>query len=205
MWTELHTQNFEILSIAEESKGPEAAQPWIDAGNPQYPVLLDTAHVVAELYHTRNVPAGIWIDEQGRIVRPPEVCYAQTRRQGQEPVLNEKYINALRHWVKNGAESIYVLKPGEVAERTHQPTAEDAEATAYFRLGVWMYDQGRGEEAIPYFKHAQELRPQNWNFKRQAWNLGDAERDYGTNFRASVEQFGPAYDPVDMPDLPAGG
>jgi hypothetical protein len=166
-------------------------------------VLLDTNHVVAELYQTRNVPAGIWIDETGRIVRPPEVCYAQTRRPGQEPVLNEKYLNALRDWVKRGAASIYALTPDELVQKAPKPTAEDAAAMACFRLGVWLYQQGHGDAAVPYFKQAQALRPTNFNFKRQAWNLGDAERDYGTNFRAAVEQFGPAYDPVDMPDLPA--
>lgn len=192
------------MSVATESKGPEAAQPWIDAGKPEYPVLLDTHHVVAELFQTRNVPAGIWIDEQGRIVRPPEVCYAQTRRPNQEPTLNDKYLNALRDWVRRGGDSIYALSEDDIAARHPKPTAEDAEAIAHFRLGVYLHDQGYGADAIPHFKRAQELRPQNWNFKRQAWNLGDAERDYGTNFRASVEQFGPAYDPVDMPDLPEG-
>ncbi len=191
--------------MATESKGPEAALPFIEAGKPQYPVLLDTGHVVAELFGTRNVPAGIWIDEAGRTVRPPEVCYAMQRRPGQEPTLNEKYLNALRDWVKRGADSIYVLQPGAVLQKAARPTAEDAEAMAHFRLGVYLYQQGHGDEAIPYFKRAQELRPLNFNFKRQAWNLGDAERDYGTNFRAEVERVGPAYDPIDLPDLPADG
>ena len=46
--------------------------------------------------------------------------------------------------------------------------------------GVKTLKEGHGAEAVPYFKRAQELKPTNWNFKRQAWNLGDMAQDYGT-------------------------
>ncbi len=192
--------------MAEGRKGPEAAQPFVDAANPQYPVLLDVNHVVAELYNTKNVPAGIWIDEQGRIVRPPEVAYGSTRPQGAtERVPHEKYLRALRDWVEKGTDSIYVLKERDARQRTVRPTAEDAQAMASFRLGVYLHQQGHGEDAIPHFKQAQALKPDNWNYKRQAWNLGDAERDYGTNFQQEVQRSGPAYAPLDLPDLPGEG
>lgn len=109
LWQELNGRGFEILSIAQESKGREAALPFVEAAKPGYPVLLDEHHVVAERYGTKNVPAGVWIDERGRIVRGPEVASGMQRSaDGTERVPHEKYLNALRDWVKNGAESIYV-------------------------------------------------------------------------------------------------
>src|SRR5262249_56107794 len=50
----------------------EAARPWIEAANPTYPCLIDRNHHVADLYNMVNVPQATWIDEAGRIVRPPE-------------------------------------------------------------------------------------------------------------------------------------
>ncbi|MCX6022630.1 MAG: TlpA disulfide reductase family protein, partial [Chloroflexi bacterium] len=199
---ELHHKNFEIVSVATESKGPDAALPFLRAANPSYPVMLDTQHVVAELYNTKNVPAGIWIDESGRIVRPPEVAYAQRRaRPDAEWVIQEKYLNALRDWVDKGDQSIYALSEQDVQQRMALPTKEDAEAMAIFRLGVYLHHQGYAEEAIGYFKQAQALKPDNWNYKRQAWNLGDMQRDYGTNFQEEVQRSGPLYAPLDLPDL----
>lgn len=199
---ELHNKNFEIISVATESKGPEAAEPFVRAASPTFPTLLDVHHVVAELYNTRNVPAGIWIDETGRVVRPPEAAYAQRRPQaGAEPVLQVKYLNALRDWADKGSRSIYVLSERDVQQRMALPTKEDAQAMTFFRLGVYLYQRGHGGDAIAHFKQAQALKPENWNYKRQAWNLGDIERDYGTTFQQEVQRSGPLYAPLDMPDL----
>jgi hypothetical protein len=55
----------------------------------------------------------------------------------------------------------------------------------------------KGVDAIPHFKEAQRLDPDNWNYKRQAWALSDAERDYGTNFRKEGQKLNgkPCYKP----------
>ena len=50
----------------------DAARPWIEAAKPDYPCLIDRDHHVADLYNMVNVPQAVWIDEEGRIVRPPE-------------------------------------------------------------------------------------------------------------------------------------
>ena len=55
--------------------------PFIKAGKPADPSLIDTRHVVAELYNMVNVPTAVWIDDSGTIVRPNEVAYALDTRQ----------------------------------------------------------------------------------------------------------------------------
>ena len=189
--------------MAEDSKGQAAAWPYVEAAAPGFPVLLDQRHVVATLYDTVNVPAGIWIDEQGRLVRGPELASAQQRAPGgTERVPHEKYLNALRDWVRRGADSIYVRQQARVAAPAGAEAEAAAEAEASFRLGVYLHTQGHAAHAIPHFKRAHALRPQNLNYKRQAWNLGDAQRDYGTTMQAERERGIPMHRRLDLPDLP---
>ena len=55
-------------------------------------------------------------------------------------------------------------------------------------------------DALVHFKQAHALRPENWTYKRQAWNLGDMERDYGTNFQEALKDpaSGAFYPPLDL-------
>ena len=168
-------------------------------------MLLDQQHVIAERYGTRNVPAGIWIDEAGRIVRGPEVASAAQRSaDGTERVPHVKYHNALRDWVARGAESIYV-RQGRRPEAPATQTPQDAAlAAAEFRLGVHLQslgDAASSEEGIAHFKRAHALSPENWNYKRQAWNLGDVERDYGTTMQQERERGIPMHAPLELPEL----
>ena len=61
-----------IVAVAEESRGAEHARQWIEQAKAEYWCLIDAEHHVAELYGMVNVPQAVWIDEAGRIVRPPE-------------------------------------------------------------------------------------------------------------------------------------
>ena len=79
-------------------------------------------------------------------------------------------------------------------------------ADAEFALGEFLYKQGKGADAIPHFKEAQRLAPDNWNYKRQAWALSDAERDYGTSFQKEVKKLNgkPYYEPHKLPEKKQG-
>jgi len=65
----------EIVTVALDTGGPEAARPWIEAASPEHPSLLDPAHVLDELLGVVNVPNGAWIDEEGMLVRPVEPAF----------------------------------------------------------------------------------------------------------------------------------
>ncbi|MFL6276421.1 MAG: redoxin domain-containing (seleno)protein, partial [Blastocatellia bacterium] len=79
---------------------------------------------------------------------------------------------------------------------------ERAQADAEFALAEYLYKKGFGAEAIAHFKEAQRLAPDNWNYKRQAWALSDAERDYGTTFMNEVKKLNgkPYYEPRRLPE-----
>jgi len=71
LFDSLQDRNFMVVAVAEETRGSEQARKWIDQGKATYWCLIDTEHRVADLYGLVNVPQAVWIDETGRIVRPP--------------------------------------------------------------------------------------------------------------------------------------
>ena len=72
LFESLQGQGIVVLAIAMDNA--QAARPWIEAAKPSYPCLIDRDHHVADLFNLVNVPQAIWIDEHGRIVRPPETA-----------------------------------------------------------------------------------------------------------------------------------
>jgi tetratricopeptide (TPR) repeat protein len=187
--------------VAQDTGGVKDAGRWITAAKPDYTVLIDERQVVTQRYGMVNVPTGVWIDERGRIVRPNEVAFIDDRFKSFTKMESAPYIDAIRDWVQNGSKSVFVLSESELKSRL-QPQSEDrARADVEFGLGEYLYQTGKGAEAIPHFKEAQRLDPDNWNYKRQAWALSDADRDYGTNFRKEVDQLNgrPYYEPHKLP------
>lgn len=238
MWqalrAELHPQGLEIVTVALDTAGAEAARPWIEAAQPAHPSLIDQAHVLDELLGVVNVPNGIWIDEQGMIVRPPEPAYPRrpTSARGQRPASEtpkaeeltpqqqralevrvevrkiriepEAYIAALRDWVANGTASRYALAPEEVTRRSHARPPEVAEAAASFELGQYLHRQGYPDDAVPWFRAAHRLQPDNWTYKRQAWTFVDPQQGpnavYDGDWLSDVRAIGAEnyYPPLDL-------
>jgi len=191
-----------IVSIAEDTGGVKDAGPWIAAAKPEYTALIDDKHLVTHLYNMVNVPTAVWINEQGRIVRPNEVAYVDNRYKAMHGIDAAPYLDAIRDWVANGDRSEYVMTEAQLQDRLKPQSPDRAMADAEFALGEYLYKQGNGSDAIPHFKEAQRLAPDNWNYKRQAWALSDAERDYGTSFMKEVQKLGgkPYYEPRKLPN-----
>ena len=195
-------KNFEIIAVAQDTGGVKDAGPWITAAKLEYTALIDDKHVVTQLYNMVNVPTAVWIDEKGRIVRPNEVAYVDNRYKSMHGIEAEPYLEAIRDWVENGERSPFALSEKQLKERMQPQNADRAMADAEFMLGEYLYKQGYGADAIPHFKEAQRLAPDNWNYKRQAWALSNAERDYGTTFMKEVQKLNgkPYYEPRKLPE-----
>lgn len=187
--------------MAQDTGGVKDAKPWIDAAKPAYTVLVDTQHLVTRLYDMVNVPTAVWIDEQGRIVRPNEVAYVDDRYKAMHHIEAAEYLNAIRDWAERGAQSQFVLSEAALRERLTPQKPEWALAAAEFGLAEYLYRNGQGAASIRHYKEAQRLNPENWNYKRQAWALSDAEREYGTSFMKEVQKLGskPYYPPRQLP------
>ena len=185
-------------------RGAEVERELIEAAHPQHPSLIDPGFVVAELYNTRNVPALFWIDEAGRIVRGNDPAYL-TRRDPETGLrtVTERYPDVIRDWVRNGSASIYVTPSAETRSRIGSSDESNEQAMAHFRLGAHLEGRGHHAEAVAQFKQALMLKPDNWNYRRQAYNLGNAD-EYGMTIQEATQTVGPMYaTALQLPDSPA--
>ena len=207
MWqelrTRLHPRGVEIVTVALDVD-VEAARPFIEAAKPEHPSLIDQGHSLDERFGVVNVPNGLWIDEDGTIVRPAEPAFP-----GRNPVLEqlrtidittlppetaamlaearkirtdpEGYLAMLLDWVDHGASSRYALSAEEVVRRSQPRATDEALAAAEFELGEHLHRSGDHAAAIPHWRAAHRLFPANWTYKRQAWELEDPMRQGRTD------------------------
>ena len=206
IYQQLKDQGFEIVAVAEDTNGIQDAGPWITAAHPTYTALIDDKHLVSQLYNMVNVPTGLWIDEGGKIVRPNEVAFVDDRFKNFSGLDSAPYLHALRDWVEEGSSSIYAMNEARLREKLAINDSSVLLAAAEFGLGEHLYKSGHLPAAIPHFKQAQRLNPKSWNYKRQAYALSDAKRDYGTTFVDEVQKAGGSrvyYTPPDLPPSPA--
>lgn len=191
--------------MAQDTNGVKDAGPWITAAHPAFTALIDEKHLVSKLYNMVNVPTGVWIDEQGRIVRPNEVAFVDDRFKNFTGLDSAPYLNALKDWAEKGSKSAYVMPEEKLEQKLAVNDPDFLLASAEFGLGEYLYKIGRLEQAIPHFKQAQKLNPRSWNYKRQAYALSDAKRDYGTTFADEVQKIGGSKVYYTPPDLPPAG
>ncbi len=146
-----------------------------------------------------NVPTGVWVDEEGRIVRPPEVAYTKASRVMGQQVGHKNYVPGLRDWVEKGADSVFAMSPEQIEKKLAALSPERAEADAAVELTVYLHSKGKTAEAKKHWQRAQKLDPDNWNYHRQAWSF---ESGAGQKwFRKVMQNQGkPYYRPLELPD-----
>jgi len=191
----VYPKGLEIVTVALDTGGVDVARPWIEAAHAEHPSLIDQAHVTDELFGFVNVPNGVWIDEDGMLVRPAEPSWpprdtndkkyaevpedtpqrlkdmlAEARKIKTDP---NGYVAAVRDWVEHGAESRFAMTPDEVVAHSQPRPPEHARAAAAFELGQHLWRTGHRDDAPAWFREAHRLHPDNWTYKRQAWAFAD--------------------------------
>ena len=170
---------------------PEHAHPFIDAAAPTHPSLIDTAHATGDLFGFVNIPMAVWIDEEGNLVRPAEAASIERspmrdmdipdglperldrafREIKKFPEVANEYRAAIVDWAHNGAASKFALSPDEVVQRSQPRPDTHARAAACFEMGQHLLRTVGHDAAVPYWREAHALFPENWTYKRQAWTL----------------------------------
>jgi hypothetical protein len=215
LYDALKDRNFMIVAVAEESRGADHARQWIEQAKATYWCLIDPDHRVADLYGMVNVPQSVWIDEAGRIVRPPETAGSTdhfrqmdltTRTlapelQAARTAARASYLDAVKEWVLTGR---HALDPRAAGAGLPRLTPDIARAHAHFRLGVWLRRHGKTEEADRHLAEASRLHPDSWNMWRQAADLVAVGNASSPAFWARVQALGPRpyYPPPDLPGFP---
>jgi len=203
LWQDLRERwnplGVEVVTVALDVEAADA-RPFIERAHPEHPSLIDQAHVTDELFGFVNVPNGVWIDEEGMIVRPAEPAHPTGRNPATESFRTvdlatvppelvevlvearkiktdpEGYVAMVDDWIEHGDESEYALSPDEVVRRSDPRTDAEATAAAQFELGQYLHRAGDHAAAIPHWREAHRLFPANWTYKRQAWNFEDPIR-----------------------------
>ena len=244
VYDELRGMNLEIVAVALDTAGRQAVaekvrpddpaqrpevlrrvrgwseEQWSRQRAPEFPCLIDEQHLVADLYGMTNVPMAVWIDEQGRIVRPAEPAGATDHFRRMDPETfgvpdedadalaanRRRYLDALRDWVENGADSEFALAADEVRRRTRRPQERDVRAALHVRIGRKLYQRGNLEAAKRHMREAVELCPEKWNYRRQSLVLdpeavGTIDLSSEYNERADASNADAYYPPIDMPGI----
>jgi peroxiredoxin len=207
LWQQLRARwsadGVEVVTVALDVDANDA-KPFIEKAQPEHPSLIDQSHLTDELFGFVNVPNGVWIDEEGTIVRPAEPAHpgrnpatesfrkidvstvppdvaemlVEARKIKSDPDI---YVEMVEDWIANGHDSRYALEPDEVVRRSDARAADEATAAAEFELGQYLHRAGDHAAAIPHWREAHRLYPENWTYKRQAWNFEDPVRQGPTD------------------------
>ena len=109
------------------------------------------------------MPFGIYIDEEGRLVKPPHGISS-----GKQETLDE-----LARWI--AGEEITV-EGGGGGRDTSDPAVREADLR--FTLGSHLLTQGRQDEAMAEWRKALTIDPSNWIIHKQIWAVEHPEAFY---------------------------
>lgn len=143
----------------------EAIRPWIEAADPPVttmPVVLDADHALAEAYGITNVPATVWLDEDGRVVKPPTITPGTNEFRDFTQIDAEGHHAALRRWVHEG---VLPARDGSAAG-ARPPTGVEQQARAERRLASWLHRNGHADAAEHHYRRAVDLAPLDWTISR---------------------------------------
>ena len=184
LYEELRERDFLVIAVALD-KSAEDARPWIEKAAPTYPALIDTQHVVADLYNVVNVPTALWIDERGRIVRPNDVVFGSDTFKHITNLDSAKPLAAVRAWVRGETAG---FAPADARALQTLPTAVDQQARAEFGLAEWLARHGQRDAAERHFVRAGELAPHDFTIRRGSMPIRGID-PMGPQFREMLQTW----------------
>jgi AhpC/TSA family len=179
---ELAPSGFTVVAVALD-RGPDDVLPWTDGIT--MPVLYDPEHVLTELYAISNVPAVVWIDEGGRIVRPTGAAFGSDLFAEFTGIEAGPHIDLLRRWVTEGVAPISL----DDARRAVEDLSDDEVlARLHFRVACEADRAGDAERTRRHLARAAALAPDDLTVWRAAMPLV-GEDPFGDTFLERYEDW----------------
>ena len=183
---ELREEGLDVVTVALDEDA-EAVRPW--AGTTDLPTAVDLEHRLSDLFGVVNVPATVWLDEQGRVVKPPTIAPGDDQFAEFTKVDAQLHHDALRRWVRTG----------EVPETPEVADDEDLRvARAERRLAAWLHRHGETEAAERHFTAAVDRAPLDFSIVRASMPLRGQD-PFGTEFFELWEDWNAAGRPGYVP------
>jgi peroxiredoxin len=186
---ELVDDGFGVVAIAVD-EDPAAVRPF--AAGIRYPVLIDRDRTFTDAYALTNVPTVVWVDEDGRIVRPHDVAFGSDLFADFHKVDSSPHHDALRHWVRHGE----LPEPSSAPDLDDwAPSDEERRAQLHYRLALHLWRDGREEAAVRHFDLAAELAPLDFTVRRAQLPLRGRDPFLGEEFLALYAEWEQAGQP----------
>lgn len=173
-----------MLAVALDADA-DAVREWATASPLTFPVLIDRDMITAELFGIVNVPASVWIDENGHIARPADTAMGDDRFREFAKVDSSVHHDLLRRWVKDGVRD---LDDTAVREYQERPTPELQLARLHRRVAIALRDRGDHDGAAHHLGRAVELAPLDWTIRRGAMPL-QGDDPFGERFFEFVGEW----------------
>lgn len=142
--------------MAVDVQGPEKPQPYVDAANPRFNVVIDQKNVLGALFGYRAIPNGVFLDEAGTLrhrkfsgfdIRKPEIADGVFSFAADAGVFN--------------------LEPSEAVTYGE-----------FFARGLALYEAGDVAGAATVWRAGIAVEPDHWNMRKQLWAIEHPERFY---------------------------
>ena len=180
---ELGDHGFTIIAVAIDND-LDAVREWA-AHAPELTVVIDRNFAVAEKYGIVNVPAAVWIDESGRIVRPADTAMGDDRFRAFAKVDSAVHHGLLRRWVIDGERD---LDDAAVVDLMEQPSDDVQRARLHQRIAVLLHDRGDADGTTTHLDAAAGLAPNDWVIRRGSMPMR-GEDPFGTPFFEFVGEW----------------
>ena len=140
-----------------------------------------------DLYNIEQVPTVLWIDEEGRIVRPKDAAFGSNDFMQYTGIDADVHRRLLQAWVRDGK----ALSPERVRAHQELPTEADQLARAEFGLGRYLAERGRSEAADRHFEAAGLLAPAHFTIRRGSMRMRGKD-PMGPEFMEMMSDWGKA-------------
>jgi len=160
---------FQMVGMAIDAQGPKVAKPWVEKGGVEYPVLCDEKNILLPPLGVFFVPALIWVNEKGEIVRGPEKSTGK-----------KEQLDLVRQWIEKG-DSVLINRKDQKTAQWIPLTPNQQKAQDLFNKGNQMIQDGKPAKlVVPVWEEAFKLDPDNWLIRKQYWALKAPDKFYNT-------------------------